>query len=351
MNDLSTLIAAVEGRPGLMLALARALLAKNDALLARDLAARALALAPSDPQAVALATEIMNAGVHDFHFNIVRDEIRNVTYDAALRAAIRPGMRVLDIGAGTGLLALMAARAGAAQVITCEMNLAVAEAARQVVSANGFADRVKVVAKHSSDLDVGADLGGPADLLVSEIVSNDLLGEGALPAHEQAVRRLLRPGAIIIPARGKVRAALADSAKWRSRMMAGCSGFDLSPFNALQPRRIPLGMGDSGTTLKSEAVDLLAFDFQSGGPFPEGKSRVEIKAGAGGANGIVQWIRLEMDDRYAYENRPRPGSGARSCWAAQFYPFPQAMVVAAGDSVAIHCSHDRHTLRIWADRH
>jgi hypothetical protein len=176
------------------------------------------------------------------------------------------------------------------------------------------------------------------------------LGEGALPAHEQAARRLLRPGGIVIPARGKVRAALAESAKWRSRRMGAVSGFDLGPFNALQPRRIPLGMGDSGTTLKSEPVDLMAFDFQSGGPFPEGRTETRLQAAADGANGIVQWIRLEMDDRYAYENRPRPGSGARSCWASQFYPFPEGMAVAAGDRLVIHCAHDRHTLRIWADR-
>ena len=43
-------------------------------------------------------------------------------YDAALRRAIRPGCRVLEIGTGSGLLAMMAARAGAAQVVTCERN-------------------------------------------------------------------------------------------------------------------------------------------------------------------------------------------------------------------------------------
>lgn len=348
MSGLGALIAAVDGKPDRMLALARALLAKNDAPRARELAKRALALAPADPQVAALAAEILNDGVADFHFSIVRDEIRNATYDAALRRAVRPGMRVLDIGSGTSLLALMAARAGAAQVITCEMNPVIAEAARKVVAANGFAERIKVIAKHSADLEVDADLGGPVDLLVSEIVSNDLLGEGALPAHEQAARRLLKPGAVIIPARGQIRAALAHSRRWQDRRMGDCCGFDLSPFNALQPRKISLGIGDSGTALKSEAVTLMAFDFQSCGPWPESGSRTQVQARAGGANGIVQWIRLEMDDKHVYENNPRPASGAHSCWGAQFYPFPPGMTAAAGETLTIHCVHDRHTIRVWA---
>ena len=347
-DPLNRLIAAAGDRPTALLAIARTLLAKGKAAPARELAARAMALAPADAEILALGAEIMNAGIHDWHFSIVRDEIRNAAYDAALRRAMRPGMRVLDIGSGTGLLALMAARAGAAEVITCEMNPAIAEAARKVIAANGYGDRIRVIAKHSADLDVTKDLGGPVDLLVSEIVSNDMLSEAALPAHEQAVRRLLKPGARIIPARGTVRAALAASRKWPERMMGEASGFDLSPFNALQPRRLHMGVGDERIGLKSDAIDLMDFDFQSGGPFPEGRTQKSLWAEADGANGIIQWIRLEMDEEGVYENQPKVGR--LSCWAAQFYPFPAGIQVAAGAQVTVHCAHDRLTLRIWADR-
>jgi hypothetical protein len=115
----------------------------------------------------------------------------------------------LEIGTGTGLLAMIAVRAGAAEVITCEKTLAIAHMATEIVARNGYADHVRIIAKHSDELDVEADLGGPADILVSKIVSNDLLGE---PAHERAVRNLLKPGGRVIPARGRIRVALAEDA-------------------------------------------------------------------------------------------------------------------------------------------
>lgn len=347
-NTLDDLIARAGARPRTLLALARTLLAKGRDPEARALAERCLKEAGSDPEVCALAAEIMSRGVPEWHFGIVRDEVRNAAYDAALKRAVKPGMRVLDIGAGTGLLAMMAARAGAAHVISCEMNPVVAEAARAVIARNGYADRIHVVAKHSSDLDAETDMGGAADLLVSEIVSNDLLGEAALPAHEQAVRRLLKPGAPIIPATAWVRVALARDAQANRRTMGNAAGFDLTPFNRLAPRRYRLSVGEKDLVLKSEPADAARFDFQSGGPFPEGQTQTRVHATESGANGIVQWIALAMDGEGRYENRP--SAGATSCWAAHFHPFPEHFRPLEGEAVTVVCAHDRHTLRIWAHK-
>lgn len=151
---------------------------------------RATALARSvldmtPPASVAHAAEtLLKEMVPGWHFVIVRDHARNEAYDRALRRAVTPQSRVLDIGAGTGLLAMMAARAGAAEVITCEQNAPVAEAAAEIIEANGFAGRVRLIAKHSSALDVERDLGGAVDVLVSEIVSNNMVGQGCLAVME-----------------------------------------------------------------------------------------------------------------------------------------------------------------------
>ena len=77
-------------------------------------------------------------------------------------------------------MAMMAARTGAAQVVTCEMNPTVAEIATDIVARNGFADRVRVIATFRC-MSMAAwtlmHVGGRVDFLVSEIVSNDLLGK------------------------------------------------------------------------------------------------------------------------------------------------------------------------------
>ena len=49
---------------------------------------------------------------------------------------MRPGDIVLDIGCGAGLTAMLAARAGARHVYTCEQQPLIAQAAERVIDAN-----------------------------------------------------------------------------------------------------------------------------------------------------------------------------------------------------------------------
>ena len=61
-------------------------------------------------------TRIAMYGLSDYA-RMVADEVRMATYARALADAVRPGMVVADIGAGTGVLALMAAKLGARRVV------------------------------------------------------------------------------------------------------------------------------------------------------------------------------------------------------------------------------------------
>ena len=326
-----------------MLSPARQLSGVGQEDLARDLITRALALEPFDGEVRALATELLSDGVHSWHFSIVRDQARNGAYDAALRSAVFPGCTVFEIGTGTGLLAMMAARAGAARVITCEANPVIAAAARENVAINGFADRVTVVNKHSTTVDL-AELGGPADILVSEIVSNDLLSEGALAAHEDAVPRLLKPGGTIIPARGQVRIALMDDGGAAQPDLGVIDSFDLSAFNRLRRPYRDIAVGNTSITLRSDPLDLFSFDFAAG-PWP-GERRETVLASHGGrVSGVLQWIALDLDDDERYENRPGPG--ATSCWGAIFWPFARPLLSAPGELLCIGASHEGNRLRIW----
>jgi type II protein arginine methyltransferase len=343
---LESLLSHVADRPVALARLARLLLAKGHDNEARQLCARAVAMAP-DGELRALAAEIFSHKVPRWHWPLMQDYARNTAYDAALRRAIRPGCRVLEIGAGSGLLAMMAARAGAAQVVTCECSPAVAEVASEIIACNGFADRIQIVGKHSADLAVGVDLDEPADVLVSEIVSNEIVGEGVLPAIEQAARRLVRPDAQIIPARGIVRVALAEDRGLHRQQIGMIDGFDLSRFNRLAHPCYQISVGNERLTLRSNPGDLFRFDFQSSGPFPEATAAVPLSASGGTVNGIAQWIRLEMDEDGWYENRPTVGTS--SAWAVLFYPLQRPIEMAADDKLTVRGAHDRLSLRIWAE--
>jgi predicted O-methyltransferase YrrM len=343
---LLALLPKVEGRPIAMVHLARQLLADGDALGAVDLCRRAGAFAPGDPEVATLAADVLSTNVPSWHFHLLRDDDRNSAYDAALRRAIHPGSRVLEIGTGTGLLAMMAARAGAAEVITCEADPVVAALATEIVAANGFADRVRVIAKHSTDLDAETDLGGPVDLLVSEIFSNDAVSEGALPAIEDAWARLLTPDARVIPARALVVVALATDALGDARQAGVVDGFDLSAFNVLARPAYQLPVESKRLTLSSKSAMVFTFDFEMARRFAPTASSVSLIAEAGGPNGVAQWLVLEMDAETSYA--VRPGEGVPSCWAVMFHPIEALGKVAPGDEVAVSARHDRHSLHLWA---
>ena len=76
------------------------------------------------------------APVYPLHLSRDR-QVRNVAYRAAIERAVRarPGCSLMDIGAGTGLLGLIGARAGAGRVDCVEMNDTLAAVARATLEA------------------------------------------------------------------------------------------------------------------------------------------------------------------------------------------------------------------------
>jgi SAM-dependent methyltransferase len=341
-----TLLNRIADEPVPLVRLAHLILAKGGSERARELCARAVALAPGNAEVLALAAEVFSHGVPAWYFPLVQDSARNSIYESAFRRAIRPGSRVLDVGAGTGLFAMMAARAGAAQVITCESNLTVARVVSEIVARNGFDDRVRVVAKHSSDLEIGTDLDSPADVLVWDNLSTTtLIGAGALPTVEHAVRRLVRPNARVIPAKGAIRVALAEDRKAHDKQISFVEGFDLSPFNRLAFPCYRIPHEEARAVLRSEPADLFRFDFRSGGPFPEARATVRLATSGGPINGIAQWVYLEIDEQGRHEFPAEKNSAL----GATFYPLMQPIEMAAGDTLTVYGSHDTQSLHVWAE--
>lgn len=334
------------GNPGSMVRLAKALNEGGEKERAAELATQARRLAPEDPEIEQIALLVLEGSVPDWHHAILADTARNSAFDAALRRSVVPGSRVLDIGAGSGLLALMAARAGAAEVVSCELNPAMAATATQIVERNGYADRIRIVAKHSRDLEIGTDISGPADVIVSEIVANNLLGENILGTMEDVVGRLAHPATRVIPSHGSVRIALACYGNLAFRQTRSVQGFDLSPMNSFAAR-IGLSPGNEALELRSAPEDLFSFDFSSGGPFTDDRAAVSLTSTGGTINGIVQWFRLTMDAEGTYENRPAPG--ASSSWSVMFQPLPSVMESQPGDRIVVRGGRDRTSVWMWVD--
>jgi len=283
------------------------------------------------------------AVVPAWHVPMMNDAPRNEAFERAIRRAVAahgPAARVLDIGTGSGLLSMMAARSGAASVVTCEVVPPIAATAQRIIDANGFADRIRIVKKNSTELAVGADLDRPADVLVSEILSNTVLTEGVLATFEDALSRLVKPGAAVIPRAVTAVGCLAGGAALEQMAFAGTvAGFDLSAFTALSAPRLPIVGFSPPWTRLSPDHDLVAFDLTAT-THPPVLERRPLRASADGvAVGIVQWMRVALDAETTFANPPETTDAGG--WQQVLHTFLRPIRVTAGQSIDILAGHDR----------
>ena len=149
---------------------------------------------------------------NDWHYAMMNDHPRNEFYEAALRRHVTADSVVLEIGAGSGLLSIIAASLGARQVVAIEANRHLAAVAREIVRINGFEGRVHIINKMSTEV-TPAELApyGTPTVLLSEILGTLLLGESALHYVWDARQRLVAPDAAVVPLTGCQFATLIES--------------------------------------------------------------------------------------------------------------------------------------------
>lgn len=275
-----------------------------------------------------------------WHFQMMRDDGRNRAYEQALRQAVTPDSHVLEIGTGSGLLSMMAARAGAARVTTCEAIGIIAETAAAIVRDNGLTDRISVVAKPSNNLRLGDDLPAKADILVAEIIGDELLAEGVLAATLDARQRLLKPDARLIPYRIASVVMLVGGKDLEQLIsVERQEGFDLSAFNRFVPLSMSLtarGLNLHHLSAKQTAFD---FDLRADGFAPQERTMEFSVTEAGRCVGVLQWIRLHLDENTAFENAPT-NEFLPSGWRPVLFPFPRPLDVVAGQAITVLAKHN-----------
>ena len=120
---------------------------------------------------------------------------------------------VLDVGCGTGILSLLAARAGAKRVIAVDAS-GIAKTAERIVKANGLEDVITVIKGKVEDvlLPDGID---KVDIVISEWMGYALLYESMLDSVLVARDRFLRPGGVMAPTQCRLMFGLCDAGEVR----------------------------------------------------------------------------------------------------------------------------------------
>lgn len=148
-----------------------------------------------------------SAGVHR---RMLGDVGRTEAFRRAIEAVVRPGDVVIDVGAGTGILAAFAARAGAAEVHAVERS-DMARVLGDVMQANGLAHVVRVHAGDARSTDLP-----PARVLISEWLGHVVFGDGMWPAVVAVRDRCLGPDGVMLPARVDLRLAPVENEELRA---------------------------------------------------------------------------------------------------------------------------------------
>ena len=264
---------------------------------------------------------------------------------------------VLDIGAGSGLLSMMAARAGADSVVAVELSGHMCDVAEQVISSNGLSSKVVVLqrdsrrmfAATSEGLRAGRKPDGEApelvrqaDVLVFEVFDSGLIGEGALHLTALAQHRLLLPDATVIPASARV---FCQPIQFRHER---CCGVDVQQLNQYSWRAdydgVELAAVQEQWCALADPVQIFEFNFANAPAHVEPAALVlHVSAtGSGVVNALAVWFELQLDEHEVLTTSPHStGKGATWQNAVMFVP---EMRVAPGDELCIEASHDTYSI-------
>ncbi len=158
-----------------------------------------------------------------------------------LEAQGKKDIVAIDAGTGTGIFAIYLAALGCKKVYALELNEETAEVARKFIDACGCSDIVEVRVGDATEMNIPELTENPADILISENLSNGLLAEPQFQIINH-LSSFLKPDAPIIPYSANISVALANGdwgrVDWK----------DKKPRNILTSRRVP------GLTMLSERV-------------------------------------------------------------------------------------------------
>lgn len=149
----------------------------------------------------------------DEHYSYLTDRVKVARYRAAIERVAGPGRTVLDLGCGSGLLGLLALRAGADKVLFVDHG-PIIEVARRAVREAGFSERAEFFRANSFDIALPA----PVDVIVCDHVGYFGIDYGILALLEDARNRFLKPGGIVLPSTIELKLAPVESVSGRERV-------------------------------------------------------------------------------------------------------------------------------------
>lgn len=147
------------------------------------------------------------------HEDMLKDEIRTLAYKDAIMKNwhLFEGKTVLDIGAGTGILSIFAAKAGAKHVYAIE-NASIAIHAKRIIHENNLDDKITIIKGKVEEVNLPVD---KVDIIISEWMGYFLLYESMLDTVLFARDKWLANDGIMLPDRCVMKVAMVEDEGFR----------------------------------------------------------------------------------------------------------------------------------------
>ncbi|KEZ44143.1 hypothetical protein SAPIO_CDS3066 [Scedosporium apiospermum] len=167
---------------------------------------------------------------HGIHEEMLKDEVRTKSYMSAIvnNKHLFKDKVVLDVGCGTAILSMFAARAGAKHVIGVDMSTIIFKA-REIVKVNGLADKITLIQGKMEDVELPFP---KVDIIISEWMGYFLLYESMLDTVLYARDKYLVPGGKIFPDKATIYAAGIEDGEYKDEKIGfwdNVYGFDYTP--------------------------------------------------------------------------------------------------------------------------
>src|SRR5262245_58409413 len=268
--------------------------------------------------------------VLDEHRQYLSDRQRVARYEAALAEIVRPGMAVADMASGTGILGLLACRAGASRVYSIEVG-PIAGLARRIAADNAVTDRLEVIHRHASQV----DLPERVDVVVSDQIGQFGFEAGLPRLAADARERFLKPDGILIPASLDLIVAPVEHRELSARVAFWSrrpGGFDLSAARSIASNTgYPVRFTARHLLSEPQAGSRLALGGDARAPLQFDCSFAVSRRGS--LDGIGGWFSAQLSPSVTLTNSP-VDEGAISRRQA-FFPIDTPTAVAPGDRVDV----------------
>lgn len=198
------------------------------------------------------------------HEVLLSDKYRNSLIYRALRKTVRRRHAVLDIGSGTGVWAIAAAKLGARRVVAIEQDPLLIGLIKQTAVNNGVADRVEVIQGDSRQIQLAREF----DVVISETIGYLVFDESIVSIMVDARERFLKPGGALIP---DSVALVVAGARLKSRNERAPAGVPINQeYFASLEMNIPVGLKDARQLrLLTEPAELIRIDLKTSRGSPE----------------------------------------------------------------------------------